>query len=145
MVIKWKRRRWYTLELSTTCQTGQSQGHLRETHLAQEFCRSILLIIISNSQQLSRWQCGLRRVFVKQWNSESVTLSGLSLYNFYNGTKKRNLPAKRRIFFLSRLVCVLLLLKGIDPEAQMPDRLNGQGKCQWSDKRICQDLLLCSI
>jgi hypothetical protein len=27
-------------------------------------------------------------------------------------------------------VCALLLLKGIDPETQMPDTLNGQGKCQ---------------
>ena len=81
IAIKWKRRRWYTLELITTCQTGQSQGHLREARLANEFCCSIPLIIISNSQQLSSF------------------------------------------FFLSRLVRVLLLLKSIDPEAQIPDRL----------------------
>jgi hypothetical protein len=65
IAIKWKRRMWYTLESSTTCRTDHSQGHLREAHLVNEFCCSILLITKPNSQQLSRWQLGLRRAFVK--------------------------------------------------------------------------------
>ena len=44
--------------------------------------------------------------------------------------EKNIICRRKRVILLSRLVCALLLLKGIDPETQMPDTLNGQGKCQ---------------
>ena len=60
-----------------------------EAHWAKELCCGIPLIIMRG------WQGGLR-AFVNLWNSDVFTLGSLSLDNFCNGTKQRNLPAKMR-------------------------------------------------
>ena len=139
-----RKERDITLSFGATCEKDQSQGHLTETQLANEFCWSIC-IIIPNSQQLS-W--GNSDPETRLWINEvwffSLILGSVSGNISGIDMTWRKLQVKgvicrwKGVFFGSRLAWCLVLLNCVD-------KLICSTRWRNEQMATCQELLLCWI